>query len=209
LLARRLQSLRKRDGIMTDLGRTGMSYGWRLAIFFCAVLGFGSLTPVSPAFATTDRSGFYAGLRLQGSVANLDDVTTSNVVEPLVGEHSSDIVGGGGGVIGYRWGRFPVRTEMEVGHRVRLDWDFRSSSMPAIGYENNVDSTTVLFNILAEYRNMSAFTPFLGGTLGWARNNSSVDRTNIRFDTTTSQSKTENNFAWGIMLGLDWTITAN
>lgn len=184
-----------------------MVYGRHLAVVIWAVLIVSSST--SAAYAAADRSGLYAGLRLLGSFVDMDDISLSGVQGPLVGEHNSDIVGGGGGVVGYRWKRLPVRTEIEVGHRVRMDWDFRSSDTPAIGYENNVDSTTVLFNILAEYRNTSAFTPFLGGTLGWARNHSSVDRTNLLFETTTSQSSTENNFAWGIMLGLDWAITAN
>lgn len=181
--------------------------GWRPAISVCVVLMVAAST--SPALAAADRSGMYAGLRLLGSFVDLDDISLSGVQGPLVGEHSSDLVGGGGGFVGYRWDWLPLRTEMEVGYRVRMDWDFRSSSTPAIGYKNNVDSTTVLFNILAEYRNESAFTPFFGGTLGWVRNHSSADRTALISNTTTSQDSTVNDFAWGIMLGLDWAISAN
>lgn len=182
--------------------------GWRPAIVVCVVLILAA--SASSALAATDRSGLYAGLRLLGSFADVDDLSLSGGQGPLVDKKSSDLVGGGGGVIGYRWDWLPLRTEMEIGYRVRMDWDFRSSSTPAIGYENNVDSTTVLFNVLGEYRNKSDFTPFFGGTIGWARNHSSVDRTVLASNTiTTSQSNTVNDFAWGVMLGLDWAITAN
>jgi len=64
----------------------------------------------------------------------------------------------------------------------------------------------VLFNVLLEYRNKSDFTPFFGGTLGWARNHSAVDRTNLSTSASESQDYTENNLAWGVMLGLDWAF---
>jgi opacity protein-like surface antigen len=156
-----------------------------------------------------DRSSFYAGLRLVGSVADLDDVSATGFSGPLQDNHSDDLVAGGGGVFGYRWGRWPIRTEVEIIHRVRFDWDFRDTGTPAVGYENNVDSTNLLFNLLFEYRNMSDFTPFIGGTLGWAHNNSSVDRSNVGTNITTSQSNAEDNLAWGIMLGLDWAFASN
>jgi len=176
-----------------------MRFGWR-AIFFLLLA-----TVASPASAE-DRAGFYAGLRLVGSVADLQDVEGVNFTGPLVENQNSDIVVGGGGVVGYRWGRLPVRTELEVAYRVRFDWNNRDDGSPVVGYQNNLDSTNVLFNILLEYRNMSDFTPFAGGTFGWARNHSSVDRTNLNAATTVSQDNTENNLAWGVMLGLDWAF---
>jgi len=180
-----------------------MAFGWRTAVFLLIVISFASA--MSPAMAQ-DRRGFYAGLRLVGSAADVDGVSATGFNGSLIENHSSDVVGGGGGVVGYRWGRLPMRTEVEVIHRVRFDWDFRDDGSPAIGYENNLESTNVLFNILFEYRNMSDFTPFLGGTFGWARNHSSVDRTNLGTVTTTTQGNTENNIAWGFMLGLDWAF---
>jgi opacity protein-like surface antigen len=123
---------------------------------------------------------------------------------PLVDNQSSDLVGGGGGVVGYRWGRLPIRTEMELAYRVRFDWNTRDAGSPVTGYQNNLDSTNLLFNVLFEYRNMSSFTPFFGGTLGWARNHSSVERNVVGTSNFVSQDYSENNLAWGVMLGLDW-----
>lgn len=176
-----------------------MRFGWGTILFLL------SMMLVTPAGAA-DRAGFYAGLRLVGSVADLQDVQGVNFTGSLVENQSSDLVGGGGGVVGYRWGRLPVRTELEVAYRVRFDWNSRDNGSPNVGYQNNLDSTNVLCNILLEYRNMSDFTPFFGGTFGWARNHSAVDRTNLSTSTTVSQDNTENNLAWGVMLGLDWAF---
>ena len=177
-----------------------MRFGWR-AVFFVFVFML-----ASPAVAADDRAGFYAGLRLVGSVADLQDVEGVGFTGPLVENQNSDITGGGGGVVGYRWGWLPVRTEMELAYRVRFDWNNRDAGSPAIGYQNNLDSTNLLFNVLFEYRNMSDFTPFFGGTFGWARNHSNVERTNLSTLASETQDNTENNLAWGVMLGLDWAF---
>lgn len=176
----------------------------RIAVF---LLTLSCLTPAGLLSAwAADRGGFYAGLRLVGSVADLDGVEAKGFNGSYVEQHGSDLVGGGGGVLGYRWRGLPFRTEVEIAHRVRFDWDFRDSGPPEVGYSNNLDSTNVLFNLLFEYRNMSQFTPFLGATLGWARNHSSVERTNLSTSTTTELSTTQNNIAWGVMLGCDWAF---
>ena len=174
---------------------------WRNAIVIAFVMVFSGST----AFAE-DQSAFYAGLRLVGSAAEIDDVETSGFGGPFVDRHSSDLAGGVGGVLGYRWGALPVRTEMEVAHRFRFDWDFRDGTSPPVGYQNNVQSTNVLFNILLELRNRTDFTPFFGGTIGWARNRTEVERSVNGSGVSTSQTNSENNFAWGAMAGLEWAF---
>jgi opacity protein-like surface antigen len=181
-----------------------MACPWRIAAFLLAlaILTSAGAAPVSAA----DRAGFYTGLRLIGSVADLDGIETSGFTGSYTEQNGDDLVAGGGGVVGYRWGRWPFRTEVEIAHRVRFDWDYRDSGPPAVGYSNNLDSTNLLFNLLFEYRNMSQFTPFVGATVGWARNHSVVERTNIATSATTEQTETENNIAWGAMLGVDWAF---
>lgn len=76
-------------------------FGWRPAIAVCVVLMVAA--SASPALAATERSGMYAGLRLLGSFVDLDDISLSGVQGPLIEEHNSDLVGGGGGFVGYRW----------------------------------------------------------------------------------------------------------
>jgi opacity protein-like surface antigen len=177
-----------------------MAFPWRVAMFLLV------LSIVTPATAA-DRDGFYAGLRLIGSVADLDGIETTGFTGSYLERHGDDLVAGGGGVVGYRWGWLPLRTEVEVAHRVRFDWDFRDGGGATdVGYNNNLDSTNVLFNALFEYRNMSSFTPFFGGTLGWARNHSDVARKNIGTGATADLSTAVNNVAWGVMLGVDWAF---
>lgn len=172
-----------------------------------AVFGFVACF-ASAAFAG-DRSGPYVGVRLVGSVAAVNGAQATGFNGDFVTNSDTDLVGGGGGVFGYRWPKFPFRTELEVAHRVRFDWGVRDSGPPVIGYENNLESTNLLLNILYEYRSESRFTPFIGGTLGWSRNRSAVDRKEISIGTVVQGSTVANNTAWGVMLGADWAFGGN
>ncbi len=156
-----------------------------------------------------NRTGPYIGLRLVGSVAKVTDESATGFNGSFISNSNSDIVGGGGGVFGYRWAGLPFRTEVEIAHRVRFDWGVRDSGPPTAGYENNLESTNVLFNLLYEHRNPSNFTPFIGGTIGWARNRSEVTRDVIGTTNRVRASNTDNNVAWGVMLGVDWAVAAN
>jgi opacity protein-like surface antigen len=179
----------------------------RLAMFGMAMM-FTSVAQ-SGAAQSADRTGPYVGLRLVGSVAKVTDENATGFNGNFISNSNSDLVGGGGGVFGYRWAGLPLRTEVEIAHRVRFDWGVRDSGPPVVGYENNLESTNVLFNVLYEHRNPSSFTPFVGGTIGWARNRSEVTRDVIGTSTRVRASNTENNVAWGVMLGVDWAFTAN
>ena len=174
----------------------------RLAVFGMAVL-------FAAGAQSADRVGPYAGLRLVGSVAKVTDASATGFNGSFITNSDSDIAGGGGGVFGYRWAAIPFRTEVEIAHRVRFDWGVRDGGPPTVGYENNLESTNVLFNVLFEHRNPTSFTPFIGGTVGWARNRSQVDRTVIGTGAVVSKSNTVNNVAWGVMLGVDWAFAAN
>lgn len=179
-----------------------MTVKGRLAVIALVLL---CAVPVS----ARDRAGFYTGLRLVGSAAEVTDVNTTGFNGSLNSQNDNDLVGGGGGVFGYRWGRMPFRTELEIAHRVRFDWDARDTGgvSPATGYENNLESTNVLLNILFEYRNMSSITPFLGGTVGWARNRSETTRTNLGNGGRENLGNTVNDIAWGVILGVDWAFS--
>lgn len=174
----------------------------RLAVFGMAVL-------FASAAQSADRAGPYLGLRLVGSVAKVNDESATGFNGNFITNTDSDLVGGGGGVFGYRWAGIPFRTEVEIAHRVRFDWGVRDGGPPVVGYENNLESTNVLFNILYELRSESSFTPFFGGTIGWARNRSEVTREVIGSSTTVPGSNTVNNVAWGVMLGVDWAFASN
>jgi opacity protein-like surface antigen len=162
-----------------------------------------------PAVAAEDDAGYYAGLRIIGSIANLDDVRATGFTGSLDIRHDNDQTAGFGGYLGYRWSSLPVRTEVEVAYRVRFDFDNRDVGPPVIGFENNLATLTTLFNLLFEYRNKTNFTPYFGGTAGWSQNRSSTVRDDIGAGTRVEQENETNNFAWGAMLGISWRFTGN
>lgn len=169
---------------------------------------FGMVVVFASVAQSADRAGPYIGLRLVGSVAHVSDQSTNGFNGNLNVNQDDDLVGGGGGVFGYRWAGIPFRTEIEIVQRVRFDWGVRDDGPPTVGYENNLESTNILFNILYEYRNKSSFTPFLGGTVGWARNRSDVERTDLATANIESSRHVKHNVAWGVMLGVDWMFAA-
>ena len=158
-----------------------------------------------PAFAREDGIGYYGCLRIIGSAASVDDVSQTGFGGTLQVRNDSDLVAGAAFVGGYRWNSLPMRTEVEVAVRFRFDFDTRDQSTPQVGYENNFATVSTLFNILYEYRNSSSFTPYVGGSLGWAQHRSNTDRdVLVSGGSSTDLDEEVNNFAWGGMLGVTW-----
>ncbi len=146
----------------------------------------------------------YLGIRAIGSFAELDDVNSSGFGGGLNIQNDTDTVAGLGGVVGYRWQGIPLRTEIEAGYRFRFDLDAQDLGAPAIDYEADIATTTVLFNAMLEWRNESDFTPFIGGSIGWARHSSDTKRINTGTQAKVSKDTDEDNLAWGGMAGVDW-----
>jgi opacity protein-like surface antigen len=151
--------------------------------------------------------GVYLGVRAIGSLVELDDVDTDGFAGATDVQNDSDTVAGLGGVVGYRWADIPLRTEIEAAYRFRFDFDVRDQATPAIDYEANVESMTVFFNALLEWRNESDFTPFIGGSIGWARHSSETTRVVVPTQASVSQDTDKDNLAWGAMAGVDWAFT--
>ena len=77
-----------------------------------------------------------------------------------------------------------------------------------VGYENNLATTSALFALAWEIRNSSNWTPYIGGTAGWVRNHSSVDRNVIGAGSTTHDNDTDD-LGLGIMFGTTWDFSEN
>ena len=101
----------------------------------------------------------------------------------------------------------PTWTEIEVGVRYRFDYDHRDTGAPVTGYENNLSTVTGLVNIAYEYRNSSNFTPYFGGSLGWAQQHSEVTRNNLEARQVEKFSGDSHSFAWGGIVGVTWNFS--
>jgi len=176
----------------------------RIAMIF----GFG-LTASSSAMADGDDGAIYGGIRAIGSVAEFGDVNITGFTGTELIENDSDVVGGVAGVLGYSFGRLPVRVEVEVGHRFRFDFDVRDVANPVINYEMDVATTSALATAIVEWRNDTNFTPFAGVTAGWARNSTDTRRQDNNNGAATNTDQDLDNFAYGGVLGLDWGFSEN
>ena len=161
------------------------------------------LAPLASA-ADQGGAGYYAGLRMIGSVADVNDSTGSGLGGTLLINNDSDLTAGAGFHVGYRWKSMPLRTDLELSYRFRFDYDLRDQGTTQVGYENNLATIGLLFNAVYEFRNKSCWTPYVGGTFGWAGNRSSTTRTNLTTAATEDLDNTANNFAWGGTVGLVW-----
>ena len=156
-------------------------------------------------------TGAYVGIRAIGSAySEIRDVETTGFTGTANVQNDTDQVAGPAGVIGWRFKNFPLRTELEAGYRVRFDLDVRDQAgAGTVDYEIDVATAQVLINAILEWRNQSAFTPFLGGTVGWARNYADTQRTVLATQVQVNQEEETDNIAWGLMAGVDWRISQN
>lgn len=165
----------------------------------------------APALARDGSTGPYLGIRAIGAFfAEMNDVQTSGFGGTTQVENDSDQVAGPAGVVGWRFKNFPLRTEIEAGYRVRFDFDVRDNVPGSVvDYEMNVATTQVLINAVVEWRNSSSFTPFVGGTVGWARNTTDTQRTVLSTQAQVDQEQDQDNIAWGAIAGVDWRFANN
>ena len=158
--------------------------------------------------AAQDRGGVYVALRLIGGVSSVDDVG-ENAAGALDIRHDDDFVAAVAGAIGYDWSGFgfALRTEIEYHHRFRFDFDTRILSSPAVGYENNLRTDTVLVNAVYDFDIGTGVRPYLGAGGGWVRNTSEVDRT-VLTGGLEERADGKDSFAWSLLAGLRYAVSA-
>lgn len=161
---------------------------------------------VNPAMADdADVGGVYLGLRAVGSVAEMQETTFTGFANSII-NNDEDLTAAAAAYIGYRFDDIPLRLDVEGGHRFRFDYDARNVAGATVtGYENNVDTTYALMNVGWEIRHFGEFVPYLGASVGWARNNSEVERNVLAAGITRTENAVDN-LALGAMVGIDWHI---
>ncbi len=184
----------------------GKTAPWPVALAFFALL----FAIAAPAHAEEGVFSYYMGLRAIGTQSMIDDVETPGFTGAAVIQNDSDVVGGVGLVFGTKTRDLPIRLELEVAHRFRFDLDVRENrNGTVIDNEINVASTSAMVSAIVEWRNRSSFTPFVGGSIGWARNSAETERIDIGTQVKTVRDTDTDNFAWGGTLGVDWFFAEN
>ena len=147
---------------------------------------------------------FYGGVSIIGSYSSIQDPSITNAGFLKV-NNGKDSVFSLGFSFGYDWNKLlevPVRSEIEYHYRVRMDFDSRDTrSNGTPGYENDLHSHVVLFNIYYDWKFNPRFALYGGGGLGAAKNTSAVDRVNLITGTKTSRSDQELAIAWNVGIG--------
>ena len=185
--------------------RRGLAVKRVLAAVVCG----GLASSVASVAQAGGKPGYYIAARGIGAFSSMDDVSAKGFANTLNLQNDSDEVAGLGGAIGYKWNNLPLHSEVEITHRFRFDFDTRDDGPgdADTGYEANVDTTAVLFNLLFDIRLDGQFTPYLGGTLGWARNSADTERRVINTGVLTTKETTTDNLAWGGMAGIVWDFS--
>ncbi|KJV39405.1 outer membrane protein [Acinetobacter brisouii] len=95
----------------------------------------------------------------------------------------------------------PVRAELEYAYHDTADFDY---SQVYSGYQLSTKVQTVMLNGYYDFKNKSAFTPYVSLGLGSA-SLKTTEHDNAGF----SKTKTNNDFAWSVGLGVAYTINPN
>ena len=180
------------------------------SLVLAAAILTGGAIATSPAQAADQSNRPYLGIRAIGSLASLGDTSTRGFTGPTLVENDSDQVAGPAIVGGWIFKNFPLRAEIEAGNRFRFDYDVRDLAPGGtIDYEIDVMTWQILLNTMLEWRNSSSFTPMIGATVGYARNNAEVQRTNLSTQVQVTPDNGTDNIAWGGLLGINWAFAEN
>ncbi|PVZ89376.1 porin family protein [Serratia sp. S1B] len=95
----------------------------------------------------------------------------------------------------------PVRAELEYAYHDTADFSFKDLCSSC---QLSTKVQTVMLNGYYDFKNKSAFTPYVSLGLG----NASL-KTTVHDDTGYSKTKTNNDFAWSVGLGVAYTINPN
>lgn len=182
----------------------------RLALL-ALVTGIAALS--AAARADVNDRGLYVGVRLLPAISGADEALTGGQGGGgLFRQRGGDDPGptfGFGGMVGYHLKPYglPLRAEVEYAYRYRLDFDSEEIAPAVIGYKNDVSTNSVMFNLYYDLATSTAWRPYLGAGVGWARNSSDVLRGNVATGATETREEDVDNLAYSFQLGVRVAIS--
>jgi opacity protein-like surface antigen len=167
-----------------------------------------TLASAAPALAGEDSGTLYGNLRAIGfaTKSGAESGATGGATGAMT---DSGEIAGVAGILGYSFGRFPFRAEVEVARRFRFDIDTPEGTAPAADRESNPAGTSALASAIVEWRNDSDFTPFAGVSAGWAWNPADSGRLDLSGPGTAENDAATDSFAYGGILGFDLGLGEN
>jgi opacity protein-like surface antigen len=173
---------------------------------------------ISGAASAQESVPVYLGLKAGVSLMSADDMTNTSNVSNLaaVNKKSEDeAVFPVGAAIGYNWKpRFnaPIRTDVEYMYRTSLNYSpnpsFVNAGIPTKS-DNDLNSHTVMANLYWDIVTWNKITPFIGGGVGIAINETDTKGTVIATGVSKNYSNSDVEFAWTVGAGANYAITKN
>ncbi|WP_051396185.1 outer membrane protein [Ignatzschineria larvae DSM 13226] len=90
-----------------------------------------------------------------------------------------------------------IRTELEYGYNGKVKL---GETIDDEHYNSETKSQSVMVNAYFDFNTDTAFTPYVGAGIGYARLKNTIDRGD------TSWSKSSNNFAWNVGAGVSYAV---
>lgn len=167
--------------------------------------------------ASAEVKGIYGGLKFIDSIQSTGDLSRGDYKAGL-GSHSQNTVGGGifVGFDFYPQMQVPLRAEIEYAIRTNMDKTYESAVDEDGGFietKAKWNVQTLFANLYYDFRNSTAFTPYVGAGLGLGFiNNSYKTGGHDPFDgyeEWASKSKTNTVFAWNVGVGCSYAFNEN
>ncbi|HAP0139127.1 TPA: porin family protein [Escherichia coli] len=201
-----------------------------IAVSVLAVAGCAGMFSAQ-TLADEGKTGFYLTGKAGASVVTQTDQRfrqdLGNDVYKYKGGNKSDTVFGGGLAVGYDFYQLynvPVRTEVEfygrgaADSRYTLDtWSTQRGDGGREDTQNRLSVNTLMVNTYYDFRNNSAFTPWVSAGLGYARVHHKATYTDTSWNKSGEVSDIsalhysgyDNNFAWSIGAGVRYDVTSD
>lgn len=159
----------------------------------------------------------YVEVKAGGEYRQIDSIRNSSAVaDPVPVNKTSvdDVVGVVGGAAGldFKDIGLPVRTEIEYTYHSQMSYDANPTYINAhfpTTIKSDVNSHTLFLNAYYDIDTGTAFTPYVGGGIGWAWNRTKTTGTIIATGGSEKIKKTHNDFAWNLAAGCSYALTPN
>jgi opacity protein-like surface antigen len=123
---------------------------------------------------------------------------------------------GTGSALGFSAGKYLTdnfRLELEATKRTGYEFDARLFTFPTFTYKAKIETHALFINGFYDFQPFSIsntpITPYLGGGVGFSRNKmgTNLDHTDGLYDGTTTDSNTNNQFAYKLSAGTLFSLT--
>lgn len=179
--------------------------------------------PVQVKAETTDKTGIYVTPKFIYGIGTFKGKVTDVAEGTMASKNATESSFGGALAIGYDFSKrldVPVRVELEYAANSRMDKKMKHSWFEAgygeglEDYKMKIDVQSLFLNAYYDFKNSTAFTPYIGAGVGLAFVGANVSEDGAEDIPGVSNDdwnysfgkKTRTNFAWNVGLGCAYAL---